>query len=137
MDTRAASRCMRVGAAIGCVCIGVASVSGALILAAASRAQSTTADSAAFKLCAPCHSVDGSNGTGPTLKGVIGRLSGTVPGFRYSRAMKSAAITWDATSLDRYLADPQALVPGNIMPFSGIQDAATRDAVIVYLRSLR
>ncbi|MGP8229184.1 MAG: c-type cytochrome [Steroidobacteraceae bacterium] len=110
---------------------------GALTLAPASLAQSTAADSAAFQLCAPCHSLDGSNGTGPTLKGVIGRLSGTVPGFRYSRAMKSAAITWDATSLDRYLADPQALVPGNIMPFSGIQDAATRDAVIVYLRSLR
>jgi len=53
------------------------------------------------------------------------------------RAMKSAAITWDEASLDRYLTNSQALVPGNIMPFSGIQDAAERAAVIAYLRTLR
>ncbi len=103
----------------------------------ASLAQSTVADSAAFQPCAVCHSVDGSNGTGPTLKGIMGRVSGTVPGFRYSRAMKGAAITWDEASLDRYLTDPQALVPGNIMPFSGIPGAAERAAVIAYLRTLR
>jgi cytochrome c len=132
MRTPAPSRRMRVAAAIGCASIG-----GALILGAASLAQSTTADSAAFKPCAPCHSVDGSNGTGPTLRGIIGRVSGTVPGFRYSRAMKSAAITWDEATLDRYLTNPQAFIPGNIMPFSGISDAADRAAVIAYLRTLR
>src|SRR6202142_1746518 len=119
MGTPAASRRMLSAAAMGGVSLG-----GALMLAALSLAQSTTADSAAFKPCAVCHSVDGSNGTGPTLKGIIGRVSGTVPGFRYSRAMKSAKITWDESSLDRYLTDPQGLIPGNIMPFSGIPDAA-------------
>ena len=132
MGTPAASRRMLIAAAMG-----AASLGGALILAASSLAQSTTADSAAFKPCAVCHSVDGSNGTGPTLKGVIGRVCGTVPGFRYSRAMKIAAITWDESSLDRYLTNPQGLVPGNVMPFSGIPDAAERAAVIAYLRTLR
>jgi cytochrome c len=64
-------------------------------------------------------------------------VCGTVPGFRYSRAMKSAAITWDESSLDRYLTNPQGFIPGNVMPFSGIPDAAERAAVIAYLRTLR
>jgi cytochrome c len=60
-----------------------------------------------------------------------------VPGFRYSRAMKGAAITWDEVSLDRYLTNPQEFVPGNIMPFSGVLDGAQRADIIAYLRSLR
>jgi cytochrome c2 len=67
----------------------------------------------------------------------IGRRSGTVPGFRYSRAMKSAAITWDEGSLDRYLSNPQAFVPGNIMPLSGVSDGPQRAAIIAYLKTLR
>lgn len=137
MRTPADLRRFPAAAAIGAAALGCAAIGGALLPGAASRAQSAAADSAAFKPCAVCHSVDGSSGTGPTLKGVIGRVSGTVPGFRYSRAMRNAAITWDAASLDRYLTDPQGLVPGNIMPFSGISDAAERAAVIAYLRTLR
>jgi cytochrome c len=109
----------------------------ALLAAAATRAQDPSAFSEAFNQCAACHSVDGTNATGPTLKGIIGRTSGTVPGFRYSRAMKSAAITWDEGSLDRYLSNPQDVVPGNIMPFSGVPDAAQRANLIAYLKTLR
>jgi cytochrome c len=109
----------------------------AWIAAAASVAQDARSQSAAFGACAACHSVDGSNGTGPSLKGVVGRTSGTVPGYRYSRAMKSAAITWDEASLDRYLANPQEVVPGNIMPFSGVADAPVRAEIIAYLKTLR
>jgi cytochrome c len=112
-----------------------ACVIGSLI-AAASIAQNTTATGGVFGQCEVCHSVDGINGTGPTLKGVVGRQSGTVPGFRYSRAMKSAGITWDEKALDRYLADPQELVPGNVMPFSGIADPAQRAALIAYLKTI-
>jgi cytochrome c len=110
---------------------------GALLAAAATRGQDTSALSAAFNQCAVCHSVDGTNGTGPTLKGIIGRKSGTVPGFRYSRAMKNAAITWDEGSIDRYLSNPQDVVPGNIMPFSGVPDAAQRASLIAYLKTFR
>lgn len=115
----------------------IAAMMGGALSAAAAVAQEMTAMSAAFTPCAVCHSVDGSNGTGPTLKGIIGRKSGTVAGFRYSRAMKSAAIVWDEASLDRYLTDPQALVPGNIMPFSGVADGAQRAELIAYLKTLR
>jgi cytochrome c len=113
-----------------------ACIAGSLIAAAASIAQNAAAPSSLFNQCEVCHSVDGINGTGPTLKGVVGRQSGTVPGFRYSRAMKSAGITWDEKSLDRYLADPQELVPGNVMPFSGMADSAQRAALIAYLKTL-
>lgn len=106
-------------------------------LGAAAAAAQAPALSAAFTPCAVCHSIDGSNGTGPTLKGIIGRKSGTVAGFRYSRAMRSAAIVWDEASLDRYLTDPQAFVPGNIMPFSGVADDAQRAELIAYLKTLR
>jgi cytochrome c len=113
-----------------------ACLAGSLIAAAASIAQNAATPSSLFNQCEVCHSVDGINGTGPTLKGVVGRQSGTVPGFRYSRAMKSAGITWDDKSLDRYLADPQELVPGNVMPFSGIADSAQRAALIAYLKTI-
>jgi cytochrome c len=106
------------------------------LIAAASIAQNTTVTGSVFGQCEVCHSVDGINGTGPTLKGVVGRQAGTVPGFRYSRAMKSAGITWDEKSLDRYLADPQEFVPGNVMPFSGIADSAQRAALIAYLKTI-
>jgi cytochrome c len=106
------------------------------LIAAASIAQNTTATGSVFGQCEVCHSVDGINGTGPTLKGVVGRQSGTAPGFRYSRAMKNAGITWDEKSLDRYLADPQELVPGNVMPFSGMADSAQRAALIAYLKTI-
>jgi cytochrome c len=105
--------------------------------APASVGQHAPASSAAFNQCAVCHSIDGSNGTGPTLQHLIGRKSGAVPGFRYSRAMKNAAIIWDEATLARYLTDPQELVPGNIMPFAGVADASQRAEIIAYLRTLR
>jgi cytochrome c len=122
----AAMSCALLTATLGC----------AVLPLGGARAQAPAAN-APFDACAACHSVDGSNGTGPTLKGIIGRQSGTVPGFRYSRAMKSAAITWDEASLDRYLTNPQELVPGNIMPFSGVADGRARADLIAYLRTLR
>jgi cytochrome c len=110
-------------------------IGGTLIAAASGNAQNNAAN-LAYLQCAVCHSIDGSNGTGPTLKGIVGRKSGTVPGFHYSHAMRNAGITWDAVSLDRYLADPQEFIPGNVMPFSGVPDGAQRAALIAYLKSL-
>jgi cytochrome c len=90
-----------------------------------------------FDRCAVCHSIDGANAAGPTLKGVVGRKAGDVPGFRYSRAMKSSGATWDDKSLDAYLSDPQGFIPGNVMPFSGVADASERMAIIAYLKTLK
>ncbi|HEY0803174.1 MAG TPA: c-type cytochrome [Steroidobacteraceae bacterium] len=91
----------------------------------------------AFDQCAVCHSTDGTNGTGPTLKGVFGRQSGTVAGFRYSRAMRGAGVTWDEKTLAQYLSSPQEFIMGNVMPFSGVTDSGERASIIAYLRSLR
>jgi cytochrome c len=90
-----------------------------------------------FNQCAVCHSTDGNNGTGPTLKGLFGRPAGSVLGFRYSRAMRGAGIVWDAKALDDYLRSPQDFIPGNVMPFSGVPDSAERAGLIAYLRSLK
>ena len=90
-----------------------------------------------FNQCAVCHSTDGSNGTGPTLKGLFGRPAGSVLGFRYSRAMRGAGIVWDAKALDEYLQSPQDFIPGNVMPFSGVSDSVERAGLVAYLRSLK
>jgi cytochrome c len=136
-DGNSAARWCALPAAIIGGALATATASMAQNTPAASMAQNTPAASAPFNECAVCHSIDGSNGTGPTLQRLIGRRSGTVPGFRYSRAMKSAAIVWDDMSLDRYLTNPQELVPGNIMPFAGVADAAQRAEIVAYLRTLR
>ena len=94
---------------------------------------------AAFAVCAACHTVspDGVPGIGPNLHGVIGRRSGTAPGFSYSPAMKAAGINWTRASLDEYLASPAAKVPGNFMIYVGLSDASDRTAIIDYLEALK
>jgi cytochrome c len=100
-------------------------------------AQDAAAGKQLFGQCGVCHSIDGSNGVGPTLLGVYGRKAGSVSDFRYSRAMKNANITWDDNTLEAYLADPQKLIPGNLMPFSGLSDPKQRADVIAYLKTLK
>ncbi len=101
------------------------------------RAQDAAAGKQAFTQCAACHSVEAVNGAGPSLRGIFGRKAGSFAGFRYSRALKSAGISWDDKNLDTYLVDPQKLVPGNLMPFSGVPDAKQRADLIAYLKTVR
>ena len=101
------------------------------------QAQDAAAGKAVFAQCAACHSTDGSNGAGPTLKGIVGSKAAEVPGFRFSRAMKNSAVVWDAKALDAYLTDPQKAMPGNVMPFSGVADAKQRADLIAYLGTLK
>jgi cytochrome c len=92
----------------------------------------------AFKKCALCHTAEpGKNKIGPSLFGVVGRKSGTVDNFSYSEAMKNFDHTWDPETLDTYLADPRAVVPGTKMIFPGIKDKTERDDVIAYLETLK
>ena len=89
---------------------------------------------AVFEQCAACHSLDGSGDyDGPSLKGIIGRRAGSLEDYRYSAAMKRSDVTWDATTLDKYITDPQAFIPGNRMAFAGIADRAERDDLIAFL----
>lgn len=103
--------------------------------AAAWAAGDADAGKTAFaRRCTVCHSVaEGQNKVGPSLHGVVGRPSGQVANFNYSPAMKNAGKTWDEATLDAYLADPKALVPGNRMILAGIKDEAERQNIIAYL----
>src|ERR1700733_12449734 len=71
-----------------------------------------------FEKCAACHSLEaGKNDIGPSLAGIWGRKAGTLEDFRYSNAMKQSNVTWDELTLDAFIEDPQAFIPGNRMPF--------------------
>ena len=91
----------------------------------------------AFQRCAACHSLQTHDPRmpAPSLRDVVGRRAGSVDGFAYSDAMKAAGrrgLVWDEAALDRYLADPEAFVPGTDMPYQG-GGAAERAAVIAWL----
>ena len=83
--------------------------------------------------CGGCHSLQ-QHREGPKLGGVVGRTSGTEPGFLYSAALKKAAVKWDTQSLDKWLADPAALVPMNNMYFHVAKTEQRRD-LIAYLKA--
>ena len=117
--------------------IKVLAASLVALSATGAQAQDAAAGKAVFAQCTACHSVDGSNGAGPTLKGIVGSKAGEVAGFRFSRAMKSAGTVWDEKTLDAYIANPQTAIPGNVMPFSGLPDAKQRADLIAYLTTLK
>jgi cytochrome c len=87
--------------------------------------------------CGVCHAVvAGENRIGPTLFGVAGRPAGSVPGFNYTTDHKKLGVVWDATSLDKYLADPRAMVPDTSMIYAGLKDDAERANLVAYLETL-
>jgi cytochrome c len=89
-----------------------------------------------FAQCRTCHVTDpGVNKTGPSLAGLIGRKSGTVPGFAYSDANKNSGITWTEAKLFQYLENPQRVIPKTKMIFTGLPDAQKRADVIAYLKN--
>ncbi len=91
---------------------------------------------ASFMQCGVCHAVEpGQHGIGPSLAGIAGRSSASVAGFTYSPAMRSAGLTWDDATLDRYLGDPAGVVPGTTMALPGIPEDQ-RAEIIAYLKTL-
>ena len=86
--------------------------------------------------CAVCHATTpGENKIGPSLAGIVGSKSGTVPGFDFSAAMKDANVTWDEPNLDKFLANPAGFVHGTKM-FVNLPNETDRQNVIAYLRTL-
>jgi cytochrome c len=125
-------------AKIGRVALGATACLGGMSLAwlasAATPAGAPTAQD--FSRCAHCHSTQaGQNKVGPSLAGVFGRSSGSVPGYDYSAALKNAHLTWDEQTLDKFLQNPSGLVHGTKM-FATLPDSDTRQRVIAYLKSL-
>jgi cytochrome c len=87
--------------------------------------------------CSPCHATErGGNKIGPSLAGVVGRKSGSAPGYNYSAALKAANLTWDEKTLDRWLQNPTGDVHGSKM-FITIPNAGDRQNVIAYLETLK
>jgi cytochrome c len=87
--------------------------------------------------CAVCHATTpGENKIGPSLAGIAGSKSGTVPGFEFSPAMKEANVTWDDANLDKFLANPTGFVHGTKM-FVNLPNETDRQNVIAYLSTLK
>jgi cytochrome c2 len=110
------------------------------LVALGTRANPAAADGADIfnNNCAVCHSSDpGTNKLGPSLAGVVGRKSASIGDYSYSPAMSKIGLTWDTATLDKYLTDPQKVVPGTKMLFPGIKDDGDRKALIDYLATLQ
>jgi len=89
--------------------------------------------------CRECHSfVKDDNRLGPSLYGVVGRKAGAEPGYAYTQSMQDSGVVWNEATLDKWIADPDAVIPGNGMspPYSGIADPAIRQRIIAFLKSI-
>jgi cytochrome c len=84
--------------------------------------------------CTGCHALDADR-EGPRLRGVYGRRAGSVPGFRYSSALRNSGVTWSDATLERWLRDTDAMVPGSEMEFF-VPRAQERSDLIAFLKSL-
>ncbi len=106
-----------------------------LQLAGAARADGDAArGEARFQDCAPCHKLEaGANNVGPSLHDIFTRKAGELADFRYSPAIKRSGIVWTPETLDKFVTDPQALVPANRMPYAGMASVDDRADLIAYL----
>ena len=114
---------------------GVWVAAALLAVTSAARAEGDAArGEKRFEECVACHALEtGKESVGPSLHGMFGRRAGEGGDFRYSPGLKRSGIVWTEQTLDTFIADPQAVVPGNRMPFSGMADAAARADLIAYL----
>jgi len=118
----------------------IALVGALSMIAAVAQAADPAAGKARFTdQCALCHSAeptDGAGGMGPNLYNLLGKPAATADeGFPYSAALRGSKLVWDAATLDRFLTNPAAAVPGTAMPVS-VADPAARQALIDYFTSL-
>jgi cytochrome c len=89
--------------------------------------------------CRTCHMVrEGDNRLGPNLHKIIGRKAGSLPDYAFSSAMKEAGFVWDEEKLDRFMANPDEVVPGNSMkPYGGLASSEDRKKIIAFLAQAR
>jgi len=114
---------------------GFISLVGGWALVPRGRAQAASNGKALFeKRCGGCHAIDRDK-EGPRLGGVYGRTAGSVDSFEYSDALKASGIVWNAETLDKWLANPDQLVPRNNMSFH-LENGGERRNIIDYLEKI-
>jgi len=99
-------------------------------------ASTSAADGAkVFKKCAACHSIaqGGGNKIGPALWGVLNRKAGSIPDYKYSKAMASHGKAWTLDEMNSFLIKPKDWIKGTKMTFAGLKNAKDRAAVILYM----
>ena len=96
---------------------------------------SATEGAKVFKKCAACHSIaeGGANKIGPALWGVLGRPTGSVAGYKYSKAMAAYGKNWSFEEMNGFLTKPKDWIKGTKMSFAGLKSAKERAAVILYM----
>ena len=113
--------------------IGAAWAAFAAVLALSVHARSAATGQELFeKRCGGCHALDRDK-EGPRLGGVYGRTAGSVDTFEYSAALRQSHVVWNEAALEKWLADPESLVPGNDMAFH-VEKAEERRAIIAFLK---
>ena len=119
------------------VSVRAALIASALIVAAPlpGSAADVARGEELYRKCVSCHTLDasGRNRAGPRLHGLFGRVAGSVTDYRYSDALKGSGIIWTEQTLDAYLKDSEAFVPGTKM-YGGLSQDQDREDLIAYLR---
>ena len=82
-----------------------------------------------------CHAAQPTRKPGPLLQGVYGRRAGTAPNYTYSAALRDASVIWNAQTLDEWLTNPPAFIPGVNMQ-AQVNDPGQRGDIIAYLKSI-
>ena len=91
-----------------------------------------------FAKCKTCHKIDGSNGTGPHLNGIVGKAKASSAGFGYSNAlMGMASDAWTPDNLNAFLTNPKGYAPGTKMSFAGLPKVEDRASVVAYLSTTK
>lgn len=122
---------------------GMATVAAVVLLVggdALARSGDAVRGERVFQRCYACHSVrpEEVNLPGPNLYELLGRPAAARPDVAYSEAMQAAGaagVTWTEEMLDRYLADPDAMIPGTLMAVNGLREAQDRADVIAYIKA--
>jgi cytochrome c len=113
----------------------IASVAWVGSIAGAMAADIAAGETVFNQKCKVCHQIGegAKNFVGPVLNGLIGRKTGSVADYSYSDANKDSGITWDEATLNVYLANPKAKIPGTKMIFAGLPKDTDRDNLVAYL----
>ena len=119
------------------VALVVAVAWGLFVLAAnPARAADANKGKKVFEVCTGCHS-ESAKAVGPSLRGVYGRQSGSLPDYKYSPAMKRSKLVWDDKNLTEYIANPTVKVKANNMSFRGVRDPKAIDDLVAFLKDYK